>query len=69
VQNVDVVELALKYRSELRFSVASNGELAAFIAFAQAFPNNFLALVDTYETLSSGVPNFICVALALREVM
>ena len=24
--------------------------------------------MDTYDTLSSGVPNFICVALALREL-
>jgi len=30
-------------------------------------PHNFLALVDTYDTLSSGVPNFLCVAFALMD--
>lgn len=30
------------------------GELAAFIAYAQAFPLQVLCLVDTYDALSSG---------------
>lgn len=52
----------------LIFQFTSNeGELAAFISYAVALPNNFLALVDTYDTLSSGVPNFLCVAFALIE--
>lgn len=45
----------------------SEGELAAFIAFASAYPSSFSALVDTYSTLDSGVPNFMCVALVLSE--
>ena len=68
LDGLDMVEAALKYRAELGYAVASNGELAAFIAYAQAFPSAFLALVDTYDTLSSGVPNFICVALCLRSL-
>uniref|UniRef100_H3G920 Nicotinate phosphoribosyltransferase n=1 Tax=Phytophthora ramorum TaxID=164328 RepID=H3G920_PHYRM len=74
------LDVVLKYRNELghtqtndvsdgcRFKRLSEGELAAFIAYAIAFPDAFLALVDTYDTLSSGVPNFVCVALALHEL-
>jgi len=43
-------------------------ELAAFIAYALAYPNGFLALIDTYDTLSSGIPNFLAVALSLHEL-
>jgi len=57
----------MAYRKRLEFSHTNSGELAAFIAYAQAFPDGFLALVDTYDTLSSGVPNFLCVAAALKD--
>ncbi len=38
------------------------------MGYAQAFPSAFLALVDTYDTLHSGLENFIVVALALSEL-
>lgn len=42
-------------------------ELAAFRAYADVFPDSTILLVDTYDTLKSGVPNAITVARELRE--
>ena len=39
-----------------------NDEKAAFLEFAKSNPSNCLFLVDTYDTLKSGVPNAIWVA-------
>ncbi|WP_346859554.1 nicotinate phosphoribosyltransferase [uncultured Draconibacterium sp.] len=39
-----------------------NTEMDAFRAFAKTHPNNTTLLVDTYDTLKSGVPNAILVA-------
>jgi len=64
----DFVKMVLGIREELGFNNTNEGELASFIAYAQAFPKGFLALVDTYDTLKSGVPNFICVALGLLRI-
>ncbi|CAF1259571.1 unnamed protein product [Rotaria magnacalcarata] len=66
-------ELCLKYLKEIGPVLkilpeeTNKGELAAFISYAIAFPTNFLALVDTYDVLKSGVPNFLAVARALHE--
>jgi nicotinate phosphoribosyltransferase len=64
----DFVKMVLEIRAELGFNHTNEGELASFIAYAQAFPREFLALVDTYDTLKSGVPNFVCVALGLLKL-
>jgi len=42
-------------------------ELEAFRAYANAYPHACLLLVDTYDTLKSGVPNAIKVGRELRE--
>ncbi len=41
-------------------------ELEAFRAYARSFPEGCLLLVDTYDTLKSGVPNAITVFRELR---
>jgi len=45
---------------------ANQGELAAYISYAAAFPCSFLALVDTYDVIKSGIINFCGVAMALH---
>ncbi len=42
-------------------------ELTAFRTYAKIFPDSALLLVDTYDTLRSGVPNAIKVFSELRE--
>jgi len=42
-------------------------EIEAFRAYARSFPDNCLLLVDTYDTLKSGVPNAVTVFRELRE--
>ena len=48
-------------------SITNDGELAAFCAYACTFPNNCLCLIDTYDTIASGLENFIFVAKALDD--
>mmetsp|Transcript_13561 Transcript_13561/g.25579 ORF Transcript_13561/g.25579 Transcript_13561/m.25579 type:complete len:548 (-) Transcript_13561:14-1657(-) len=67
LKDQDLLELAKKYRTELGYDT-NESELLSFVAYAAAFPSNFKSLVDTYDTLASGVPNFICVALALNSL-
>lgn len=45
---------------------AFTDELTAFRAYARAFPDNTILLVDTYDTLKSGLPNAIMVAREMR---
>lgn len=70
---MNFMKLAVEYREKLTsifnvvLSEVSDGELAAFISFAIAFPDGFLALVDTYDVKKSGLINFTAVALALHQ--
>lgn len=68
-EEVEFVSVVLAIRDKLDPTHSTNnGELAAFIAYAQAFPSGFLALIDTYDTLNSGLINFAIVAVALLKV-
>ena len=46
--------------------MAFSDELSAFRAYADAFPASSVLLVDTYDTLTSGIPHAIIVAGELR---
>ena len=47
--------------------MAFESELEAFRKYAELYPQNSVLLVDTYNTLKSGVPNAITVALEMKE--
>ena len=48
---IEFLELVLQKRRLLGYLSTNEGELAAFISYAQAFPRGLLALVDTYDTV------------------
>ena len=70
---VQLLPLVLEKRMKLGQSFGegwlntNKGELAAFVAYAAAFPHGFLSLVDTYDTIHSGIKNFIMVSLVLND--
>jgi nicotinate phosphoribosyltransferase len=73
-KEVDFINLCREWKAKLSPVLkiiqdeSSDGELAAFASYAIAFPKSFLALVDTYDTVRSGLLNFCAVAMALHEL-
>uniref|UniRef100_A0A8C1T5B5 Nicotinate phosphoribosyltransferase n=1 Tax=Cyprinus carpio TaxID=7962 RepID=A0A8C1T5B5_CYPCA len=49
-------------------SLVREGELAAFLSYAIAYPQNFLPVIDSYSVSCSGLLCFCAVALALCEL-
>ena len=66
-ENIKFKQLVLQLRMDLRYDATNDGELAAFISYALAYPNNFFGLVDSYNVLESGIKNYIVVAYALYK--
>ena len=72
-QNINLLSHVLNYRIKLQendslWSSTNDGELAAYISYAASFPNSFACIVDTYDTIKSGVRNFILVSLVLDDM-
>lgn len=73
-EELSLKDASLKWRTQIAGTLqilqseASDGELAAYISFAIAFPSGFIALVDTYDVLRSGILNFCAVALGLHDL-
>ena len=49
------------------FMALGEGELSAFRAYADLYPDDCLLLVDTFNTLESGIPNAVTVFRELRD--
>ena len=66
---VAMLPKVLEYRTaDTNSNNTNDGELAAFVAYGCAFPDKFLCLVDTYDTLKSGLLNYCFVAMALIDL-
>lgn len=68
MDGVDLYEKCLEYREKLGWQNTVDGELYAFISFAFAYPTEFSSLVDSYNTLESGVKNFLIVSCVLDDL-
>ena len=70
-KDINLLELSIKYIEEVKkildIPETHEGELASFISYASSFPDAFLVLIDTYNTIGSGIANFLAVALALNQ--
>jgi nicotinate phosphoribosyltransferase len=63
-KDIDLWESAQKVLSDFKWET-NKDELVAFVSQARINPTNFLALVDTYDSVKSGVPNFLAVSYGL----
>ena len=65
---IDLLEACMRYREELGWTGTVLKELYAFVSFACAYPNSFSSLVDSYNTMESGVKNCALVSLVLSDL-
>lgn len=62
-----IVEQLIQKRAKLGFKTAKTSELLAFINYFLTFDGSLSALVDTFDVIQSGFPNFLTCASFLRE--
>ncbi|MEA5115684.1 MAG: nicotinate phosphoribosyltransferase [Geobacteraceae bacterium] len=62
-----ILDIPVKGTHAHSWIMAFPDELSAFRAYAEVFPDSSVLLVDTYDTLESGIPNAIIVAGELRD--
>jgi len=66
-KHIDLLKTVMHWRKELKAEHTNEGELTAFTAYALDYPKGFIALIDTYNSLKSGMVNFVVVAMALVD--
>lgn len=67
-EKIDFRDRVEHWRKELDTKGTTHtGELVAFTSYALDFADGFLALIDTYDTIKSGMVNFAIVSMALME--
>jgi len=66
-KKLNLVKRVKYWRGQLQAEKTNEGELVAFTAYALDYPSGFIALIDTYSTLNSGMINFVVVGMALIE--
>ena len=64
----DILARIIELREELGWKQTNDSELYSFISFATSYPDRFLALIDTFNTINSGCKNFLLVSIALSEL-
>lgn len=64
---MDFVKTVRHWREKLMASNTHEGELVAFTAYALNYPGGFIALIDTYDSLNSGLLNYAVVAMSLID--
>ena len=68
LDGVNLIEEGLKLRDELGWTNTILSELYAFLSYGSSYPENFLCLVDTFDTIESGCRNFLIGAILLEKL-